>query len=265
MVDLNKEQEAQYNKIMSKVNLSKDREIISEHAINLSKCMVNLSKHNDIDLGGQVARVITLLDYSGSMISLYKDGTIQKTLDKLMPIGLSFDDNGEIEMYIFSDTDMELPVLTINNYSDYQTSVIGKSSMCMTGTQYCQALKSVFKNTGKYKIMKRNTGLISKIKGEKADTGENVFVIFITDGEPSDKISTKLIVDKSSNANVFIQFIGIGNNDFRYLQALADFGDRKINNIGFADMGDLRTVRDEKLYNTILSNFSKWLKEKGKK
>lgn len=265
MVDLTKEQEEQYNKIMSKVNLSKDKEAISEHVVNLSKCMVNLSKHNDIDLGGQVARVITALDYSGSMRELYEDGTIQQTLNKLMPIGLSFDDNGEIEMHLFSDNDTVMPVLTLENYSSYKTEIIDKANMAMMGTEYSPVIKNILDDTDKLDVIKRNKSIFRKIIGNKKDDGETVFIIFITDGEPSDKEKAREIVRKSSYANVFIQFIGIGDNKFRFLNSLDTMTTGKVNNTGFTNMGDLRSVGDETLYNTVLSDFSRWLKERESK
>ena len=60
--------------------------------------------------------------------------------------------------------------------------------------------------------------------------------------------------------NVFIQFIGIGEERFTYLRQLDDMSGRKRDNTGFSAMRDLNNVSDEKLYNNVLEQFSQWLR-----
>ena len=60
--------------------------------------------------------------------------------------------------------------------------------------------------------------------------------------------------------NVFIQFIGIGNERFSYLTELDDLSGRKRDNTGFSKMKDLDRATDNELYSNILGQFSAWLK-----
>ena len=59
--------------------------------------------------------------------------------------------------------------------------------------------------------------------------------------------------------NVFIQFIGIGNEKFEYLISLDDMPGRKRDNTGFSKMEALEQVSDNELYTNILDQFSGWL------
>ena len=48
------------------------------------------------------ARVAVILDYSGSFCFEYQSGVIQEVVERLLPIGLKFDDDKAIDMFIFS-------------------------------------------------------------------------------------------------------------------------------------------------------------------
>ena len=77
-------------------------------AINLEK--INLQKEQVIDLKKKAgigsrsqAQVVLALDFSGSMSTLYNNGTVQKTVERILPFGLAFDDNGEVDTYLFEN------------------------------------------------------------------------------------------------------------------------------------------------------------------
>lgn len=91
------------------------------------------------------------------------------------------------------------------------------------------------------------------------DNGDPTFILFITDGENSDKAEADKIIRRSSEMNVFIQFIGIGNEQFKYLMALDDMPGRKRDNTGFSKMRDLDKADDNELYTNVLEQFSGWL------
>lgn len=101
--------------------------------------VLNLMKAADI--AGQKAVVILALDYSGSMSPLYTNGTVQDVVERILPLGLGFDDNGEVDFYLFENGCKKLPEnLTLKNTSGYiQNKVIGKYSM---GGKFCASLHS---------------------------------------------------------------------------------------------------------------------------
>ena len=130
-------------RIMGKINLSKDRVNLEKHVANLSKCVVDLSKKSGIDLGAVCAKVIVVLDYSGSMRRLYSNGTVQRTINRLVPLGLTFDDNGSIDVYLFQNDCRKTADLTLSNYESYVENVIQTSGYKMGGTCYAPVLRTI--------------------------------------------------------------------------------------------------------------------------
>ena len=270
MINLKKNEDELAQAVLSKVNLSKSDDKIKEHVVNLSKCVVNLSKEANVDLGEVKAQVVVVVDYSGSMSQMYKDGTVQRVINRLLPLGLTFDDNGEVEVFRFADGKnyAQFESLTIENYDDYVKRFIDTG--WMGGTDYAPVLKEI-----KKQYIDGNTkkaGLFGKLFGKKentstltgADASVNpVFVIFITDGDNSDKKDTNVIIRELSKTNSFIQFIGVGTASMSYLEKLDDLDGRECDNTGFERFEDIESVDDYTLYNKVLMQFADWLKIKG--
>ena len=243
--------------LMGKISLSKDKVNLEKHVVNLSKCVVDLSKRSGVNLGSTRAKVVVVLDYSGSMSMLYRNGTVQRTLNRLVPLGLTFDDNGSIDVYLFSNSFKKLDDLNLMNYENYVDTVVSSSSMSMGGTCYAPVLKAIIEGETKQKgFLFRKTEYIPPI----VDGGDPTFILFITDGENSDCNNTDSVIRNSSGMNVFIQFIGIGNENFNYLQKLDDMPGRVRDNTGFSKMESLDNAPDQVLYINILDQFAKWLK-----
>lgn len=248
------------DKLMKKISLSKDKVNLEKHVVSLSKCVVDLRKKTGVDLGNVRAKVVVALDYSGSMGSLYRNGTVQRTIDRLVPLGLTFDDNGSIDMFLFQSDYRKTEDLDLSNYENYVNNVINRSGYSMGGTNYAPVLKAIIEGNTLYLGGFLGFGAEPYHTAPIVDNGDPTFILFITDGENADRSESDLIIRKSSGMNVFIQFIGIGNESFRYLRELDDMPGRKRDNTGFSKMADLDRVDDNKLYTEVLEQFSAWLK-----
>ena len=261
MVDLKKNEEQITTEILGKINLSKDKQVLGEHVINLSKTVVNLSKENGVDLGDKKARVVVVLDYSGSMRKMYNDGTVQDTLNRLVPLGLKFDDNGTIDTYVFRDDFIRLKDLNIDNYSNYVAEEITKKVDRFGRTVYSPVLRDIYNNICRKNIIGRIIDFFKKIFGLKVKD-DTVFVLFITDGgdETGDYVKCDNVISDMSRTNCFIQFIGIGDNKFKYFERLPKIKNRQSNNTGSTIISKLNTVTDNDLYNVILKDFVKWIR-----
>lgn len=147
--------------------------------------------------------------------------------------------------------------LDLSNYEDYVANVINRANYSMGGTEYAPVLKAVIEG---YKVS--NGGFFGgkTFVPPIVDDGDPTFILFITDGENSDRSQSDQIIKKSSDMNVFIQFIGIGNSSFSYLEKLDDMPGRKRDNTGFSKMADLSAADDKQLYTNVLEQFSNWLK-----
>lgn len=247
-------------KIMGKISLSKDKVNLEKHVVSLSKCVVSLSKESGVNLGSASAKVVVVLDYSGSMSRLYTNGTVQHTIDRLVPLGLTFDDNGSIDVYLFQNDYRKMADLSLSNYEDYVRNVIAVSGYSMGGTNYAPVLSAIIEGGVRYQGGFWRIGRMPQRTAAIVDDAEPTFILFITDGENADRNETDRIILKSSDMNVFIQFIGIGNYRFKYLQQLDDMPGRKRDNTGFSRMKDLEKADDNELYMNVLRQFSLWLR-----
>jgi hypothetical protein len=258
---------------MGKISLSKDKVNLEKHVVNLSKTVINLSKKAEVDLSALTSKVVVVLDHSGSIMDLYEDGTVQETLTRLVPLGLTFDDNGEIDVYLFQNDYKNFEGMNVNNYENYVRDVINRSGYSYGGTEYAPVLNAII-NGGKHQAvvkdkkrglfgLKFTTSRVETVKDDPiVDDVCPTFILFITDGDNAreDRSKTDELLRQASDKNVFIQFIGIGDRKFEYLRKLDDLDGRVRDNTGFTQMSSLRSASDDELYTEVLEEFSHWLK-----
>lgn len=226
---------------------------LQKHTISLTKSLDKISLQKDLNISNLKARVIVAMDHSGSMSpefegSRKKQSNVQEILNKLFPIALRFDDDGKMDVWLFDSFSNEMPEMTMANYENYVEDTINRKNIPYGGTRYAPVIKDIMDKC-----------LDSNLKSEYP-----VFVIFITDGENSDPHDTDSIIRKSSNGDIFIQFVGIGTGcDFEYLRALDDLSGRACDNTGFEAFTSLTDVDDETAYEKIISQFIDWSKFKS--
>lgn len=239
---------------------------LKKSVINLNKSIIDLTKKTGINLGNHKARVAVVMDYSGSMMKLYSSGAVQRVLTRLMPLALRFDDNGELDIWLFNEDYRSIESMNLKNFDDYVNTVAKKSGFWFGGTCYAPVLNNVldtyYRKSGG--ILKSLFGAIfNKKSGEQQKEEPPVFVIFITDGANSDKSATKQVIRESANYKMFIQFVGIGKEKFEFLEKLDDLKDRAVDNTGFIKVEDFEKLQDEEVYQMLLSQYPDWLKEMG--
>ena len=220
---------------------------LKKSVISLDKSLISLEKKSGINFDGHKAKVAVVMDYSGSMSRLYKNGEVQRTLNRLMPLALRFDDNGELDVWIFDDNYHRLESMDLNNFESYVNEEIIRKGYRMGCTSYAPVLQDVIR---KYFVEDAATSHIP------------TFVVFITDGSNDDKRATNEIIKESSYKNIFIQFVGIGNERFEYLERLDDLTGRPVDNTGFIKVQDMARLSDEQLFDMLLDQYPDWLKNK---
>ena len=222
------------------LNLSKTE---SENLLNLRKdnLMLCLEKNN---LLGTKARVALVLDYSGSMRSLYRNGSVQAVIERLLPIAMQFDDNGEMELWLFDDSYRRMPNISLNNYYGYVENEILSRGYHMGCTSYAPVMNDVAK---KYMVE------------EPMPIAD--YVIFITDGENSDKTNAKATIIKTSEYPIFWQFVGIGRESFSFLRSLDEMTGRYFDNANFFTINDMLNASDNEIYQKLLAEFPTWLND----
>jgi hypothetical protein len=223
---------------MSRLDLNKNllKEIEDRKSI-----VVEEKKKRNISI--DIAKVVFVLDHSRSMSTLYTNGTVQRTLERIFPLAMQFDDNSEMEFYLFDTLFKELDTITTENIEDYTSEVIMKKRGVYGATNYAPIIEEI---TERY------------TKKEKSKTP--TFVIFITDGNNADKRAAKEALVKASFFNIFWKFVGIGDEKFEFLEKLDNMAGRFIDNANFIAIKDLNLIKDKSLYSMLFEEFNEWLK-----
>lgn len=223
---------------------------MSEQLDLRKRIVLDLKKKKGLE--GQVASVILVLDKSGSMSNLYKNGFVQRLVERVLPVGLGFDDDGEVELYIFHSKAFR------HKTNISRTSIAGivpevLSQYDWQGTEYANPIKLILDQW----IGPASSGFLSF----KEPTRPNkkllnpIYVIFVTDGENSDKQFTEAALREASNYPIFFQFVGIGTEQFNFLRKLDDLSGRAIDNANFFQANDLDRMSDEDLYDKLMTEF----------
>lgn len=248
---------------------------------------ISLKKNKNLNDGKIVLRVACALDISGSMNSLYRSGVVSDFVGKLLPFGMMFDDNQQIDMWAFNTGVQEISPATADVYDDY----VGK---CMNrvriggGTNYAPAMREIyneyFGSTTKYvtttqTVQKevKKSGFFNRLLGKTetvsveqekavavavpgADVTPGV-VFFQTDGENGDPGEARRLLEANKDKPIYWFMVGVGSENFRFLKELAD----QYDNVGFIGIKDL-SLTDAQLYDKLLSEeFGEWVVKVGAK
>lgn len=208
-----------------------------------------------VGLEGQQARVALALDVSGSMQGLFQSGVVQRACERLLALGVKFDDNGAIDIFLFDSQDYEVGELHESKFYGYiDKEILRKYRNVWGGTCYAGVMKRIVK---KYSP---NMGLLGGLLGKKTPVGDPAYVMFITDGDNSDKAAAERVIIEASRKPIFWQFVGIGNSSFAFLEQLDTMSGRFVDNANFFQLNDIDSIADEALYERLLAEFPSWLK-----
>ena len=226
------------------------------------------------------AQVCLALDGSGSMTSLYNNGTVQKTVNRISAVAVKFDDNSELDVMVFSNNVNEAKSATPEMFGAYvQTELLKKNLVQFGGTEFAPMINQVVENyfsptimnsivESSGSILRALKGIFSSSKPEPAKTvntsskstsGYPIFCIIITDGDNSDKTETTKLLEHMQDKDIYWQFVGIGNDTrFDYVRNLGDV----LPNVGFFHIPNLEEMKDMELYKNLLNEeFSEWIKK----
>ncbi len=199
-------------------------------------------------LQGVIAKVGLVLDISGSMRKLYREGTVQKVVERILAVASQFDDDGALDVWVYDNEFSRLPAVTEKDFVDYVNQrILNDDSIHKFG------------RNDEPKVME---DVVQKyIKEEPSDVP--VFLVFINDG--GCKPGIKKYIVESSTQPIFWQFVGIGDANFDVLRKLDTMEGRVIDNANFFHIDHIDQVSDEELYENLLNEFPMWLKEAKEK
>jgi hypothetical protein len=200
------------------------------------------------------------IDRSGSMDNLYRNNTMQEYVNRIIPLGLMFDDNGAVDTWAFHNSAFPTGTITAKNTETYIRDQVLKINP--SGTAFVPVLSMIFKHyfeaqQESTKALEK-TGFFKSLFGQKTGAypktneltaRDPVYLIFQTDGVNSDTTETERLLAQYESQGIYVQFVGIGNEDFHFIKRMAD----KYNNVGFFCVKDLENTSDETLYDLLIN------------
>ncbi len=221
-----------------KVSLEKKIERQAPQLVSLVKPLkVELDKRK---LNTVKARVALVMDMSGSMMTQYKNGTVQEIINKILPIAVQFDDDGELDFWYFGTETRKMPSVTLENY---RKAIPDEWQRLMFDLGY---------GNNEVKVMRQ-------VIDRYALTKMPVYVIFITDGEVGNSSEIKKLMREASEKPIFWQFVGVSGKDYGVLKKLDTLKGRYVDNANFFALDDFRSVSTSELYSRLLNEFPLWL------
>lgn len=198
-------------------------------------------------------RVACALDISGSMDSNFRSGRVTELVDRLLPVADQFDDNGEIDMWLFNTSSKEAPAATPANYGGYVGNAV-KANVCGGGTNYAPVIKDIHHHYFGVEQKRGFLGFGSKSK-PVTDSDIPALVFFITDGANGDVSEAARLMESIKDEPVYWMMVGLGYERFDFLRTMAD----KYDNVGFITFNSL-DMSDEQMYDSIINGeLAEWI------
>ena len=227
-----------------KISLEKKLQEGAPQLVSLAKPLkVELEKRNLQDFTAKVALV---LDISGSMTSRYSNGTVQEIVNKILPLAVRFDDDGELDFWYYGSRCKRMPSVNMKNY---QEAVPKNWSSLMSSLGYGNNEPIVMQE------------IIEEYRGGSLPA----YVVFITDGGVGSEREIKKLLIEASKEPIFWQFVGVGGFGYGVLERLDTMSGRYVDNANFFALDDFKSVSNSDLYARLLNEFPQWIKEAGAK
>lgn len=215
-------------------------------------------------------RVGMALDVSGSAQGFYTSrggpSVMQETIDRLLGVALKFDDNGELDSWLFHhDVLPQLPTLTESDEGSYVNDVIMKQRNLWGATEYAPALQAVMDYYFSSKTVTEKVGGLfgfgAKTVTKTVETGSKdpAMLLFVTDGANSDpREAARVLREAAKSSPVYFQMIGVGPESyFDFIKEMAD----ELPNVGFVNLSSL-SMTDDQLYEELVNpEFCDWIKK----
>lgn len=227
---------------------------------NVKISLAKVAEESPIDLGNVCAQVIIAVDFSGSMSGRYSKGEVQGVVERALALSLAgLDDDGDIQVFFFDSQSYPMETVNAENYQGFVDRWARQHRM--GGTNYSKTIDSIVKFvTTEEKVEHRRFGhdqVSVSVKSQETLAGEPpVFVIFVTDGQPShdseDVIKRKLT--DAARLPIFWQFVGLGYSP-DFLEELDTMAGRVADNVGLTDMQDALAMDDVAWFNDVIGEF----------
>ncbi|MGV9287911.1 VWA domain-containing protein [Streptomyces sp. NPDC003719] len=224
---------------------------------------VSLSKHGAT---GVTARVVLVLDASGSMSFLYSKGVVADVVERMAAVAAQLDDDGEMQAWTFASNPARLPDLTLGDLPEWLRLHVRVGEVGLFRRGRKKGLHDDQVDMRAVGIQNEEQKVIAEVRAFVRDNPAQVptLVLFFSDGGVyrNDEIEREL--REAVEEPVFWQFVGLGRSNYGVLERFDTLPGRRVDNVGFFAVDDIGTVPDQELYDRLLSEFPSWIAAAGR-
>jgi hypothetical protein len=220
---------------------------------------VSLRKHG---ASGVTARVILVLDASGSMAFLYRDGVVADVVERMAAVAAQLDDDGEMQAWTFASNAARLPDLRLGDLPDWLRLHVRVGELSLFRR------KKPRKDLVPGQVDMRSVGIQNEEQKAIAQVREYVrenpaaaptLVLFFSDGGVYRNAAIEQELREAVEEPIFWQFVGLGRSNYGVLERFDTLPGRRVDNVGFFAVDDISSVPDQELYDRLLSEFPSWI------
>ncbi|MET8701409.1 VWA domain-containing protein [Kitasatospora sp. NPDC004723] len=221
---------------------------------------VSLEKHGAT---GMVARVVLVLDASGSMSALYARGVVADVVERMVAVAAQLDDDGAMQAWTFASNPARLPDLRVGELPEWLRHVrVGQLGGLFGRRLRRRApLPDGEVDMREVGIGNEEQKVIAEVREyvRRNPAGVPTLVLFFSDGGVYRNAEIERELREAVEEPVFWQFVGLGRSDYGVLQRFDDLPGRRVDNVGFFSVDDISTLPDPELYDRLLSQFPRWV------
>lgn len=222
---------------------------------------VSLRKHG---AEGVTARVILVLDASGSMSFLYSKGVVADVVERMAAVAAQLDDDGEMQAWTFASNPARLPDLALGDLPDWLSRHVRVGELTLFRRK--KPRKGLLPGQVDMRavgIQNEEQKVIAEVRTyvREHPAAAPTLVLFFSDGGVYRNKEIETELREAVDEPVFWQFVGLGRSNYGVLERFDTLPGRRVDNVGFFAVDDISDVPDGELYDRLLSEFPSWMRE----
>jgi stress response protein SCP2 len=221
---------------------------------------VSLRKHG---AEGVTARVVLILDASGSMSFLYAKGVVADVVERMAAVAAQLDDDGVMQAWTFASHAARLPDLSLGGLPEWlELHVrVGELSLFRRSKKPRKGLLPGQVDMRSVGIQNEEQKAIAEVRTyvREHPAVDPTLVLFFSDGGVYRNKEIEQELRAAVEEPIFWQFVGLGRSNYGVLERFDTLPGRRVDNVGFFAVDDISGVPDPELYDRLLSQFPAWM------
>ncbi|WP_406353599.1 VWA domain-containing protein [Streptomyces sp. NBC_00658] len=221
---------------------------------------VSLKKHG---AAGVRARVILVLDASGSMSGLYYKGVVADVVERMVAVAAELDDDGVMQAWTFASHAARLPDLSPGELPEWlELHVrVGELTLFRRSKKPRKGLRPGQVDMRAVGIQNEEQKVIAEVRAyvREHPAADPTLVLFFSDGGVYRNKEIEKELREAVEEPVFWQFVGLGRSNYGVLERFDELPGRRVDNVGFFAVDDIAGLPDPELYDRLLSQFPGWV------